>query len=428
MGILLLGMLLVMIFFGIPIGFTILLSSSLFLQITDLKPLVVVAQKLALGLDSSSLLAIPLFTLMGYIMEACGLSKRLVDWVYSIFGHIRGSLGIVAIICCTIFAALSGSGPATVMAIGSLLIPAMKENGYPPHTAADLTAMAGALGPIIPPSIVMIVYGTTMGVSITKMFMGGILPGLLIALFLVIANQIVTKKFDLTISTEHHSFRDILRITWRALPTLLLPVLILGGIYGGVVTPTESATVGCVYSLILALVYRKINLKSFSEILRKTVETTAMIAILTGSAAVFGWILSTTRIPTQIANIVIPMLNGSKTLYWILLMAVLLFIGCLMDALASIVMLAPILVPIGTAMGIHEIHLGIVFCVTLIVGFVTPPFGANLFSVVGLTKLPFAEVVKGVIPFLCAAIIVLLLMVIFPQISLLIPSLITAAA
>ena len=313
MGILLLGMLLVMIFFGIPIGFAILLSSSLFLQITDLKPLVVVAQKLALGLDSSSLLAIPLFTLMGYIMEACGLSQRLVDWVYSIFGHIRGSLGIVAIICCTIFAALSGSGPATVMAIGSLLIPAMKENGYPPRTAAGLTAMAGALGPVIPPSIVMIVYGTTMGVSITKMFMGGILPGVLIALFLVIANQIVTKKFDLTISTERHAFRDIPRITWRALPTLLLPVLILGGIYGGVVTPTESATVGCVYSLILAVVYRKINLKSFSEILRKTVETTAMIAILTGSAAVFGWILSTTRIPAQIANVVIPMLNGSKT-------------------------------------------------------------------------------------------------------------------
>ena len=323
MGVLLLGLLLVLIFFGIPIGFAILLTSTLFIQATDLTELVVIPQRLALGLDSSSLLAIPLFTLMGYIMEACGLSKRLVDWVYSLSGRVRGSLGIVTIICCTIFAALSGSGPATVMAIGTLLVPAMEENGYPPRSAAGLTAMAGALGPIIPPSIVMIVYGTTMSVSITKMFMGGVLPGLLIALFLIITNQIITRKFDLKVSQQHYTFGDLLRITWRALPTLLLPVLILGGIYGGVVTPTESATVGCVYSLVLALVYRKINVKSFIEILRKTVETTAMIAILTGSAAVFGWILSTTRIPTQIANVIVPMLGGNTVLYWIILLIIL---------------------------------------------------------------------------------------------------------
>ena len=422
MGVLLLGLLLVLIFFGIPIGFAILLTSTLFIQATDLTELVVIPQRLALGLDSSSLLAIPLFTLMGYIMEACGLSKRLVDWVYSLSGRVRGSLGIVTIICCTIFAALSGSGPATVMAMGTLLVPAMEENGYPPRSAAGLTAMAGALGPIIPPSIVMIVYGTTMSVSITKMFMGGVLPGLLIALFLIITNQIITRKFDLKVSQQHYTFGDLLRITWRALPTLLLPVLILGGIYGGVVTPTESATVGCVYSLVLALVYRKINVKSFIEILRKTVETTAMIAILTGSAAVFGWILSTTRIPTQIANVIVPMLGGNTVLYWIILLIILMFVGCIMDALASIVMLAPILVPIGTAMGIQDIHLGIVFCVSLIVGFVTPPFGANLFAAVGLTKQPFAEVVKGVIPFLIAALIALILLVVFPQISMFLPS------
>ena len=422
MGVLLLGLLLVLIFFGIPIGFAILLTSTLFIQATDLTELVVIPQRLALGLDSSSLLAIPLFTLMGYIMEACGLSKRLVDWVYSLFGRVRGSLGIVTIICCTIFAALSGSGPATVMAIGTLLVPAMEENGYPPRSAAGLTAMAGALGPIIPPSIVMIVYGTTMSVSITKMFMGGVLPGLLIALFLIITNQIITRKFDLKVSQQHYTFGDLLRITWRALPTLLLPVLILGGIYGGVVTPTESATVGCVYSLVLALVYRKINVKSFIEILRKTVETTAMIAILTGSAAVFGWILSTTRIPTQIANVIVPVLGGNTVLYWIILLIILMFVGCIMDALASIVMLAPILVPIGTAMGIQDIHLGIVFCVSLIIGFVTPPFGANLFAAVGLTKQPFAEVVKGVIPFLIAALIALILLVVFPQISMFLPS------
>ncbi|MBQ3210055.1 MAG: TRAP transporter large permease [Oscillospiraceae bacterium] len=423
MSIMLFALLLVFIFVGMPIGFAILSSSALFLQITELKPLVVVAQKLFLGLDSTTLLAIPLFTMMGYIMESCGLSKRLVDWVYAIFGRIHGSLGIVTVICCTIFAALSGSGPATVVAIGSLLIPAMVENGYPPRSAAGLTAMAGALGPVIPPSIVMIVYSTTMGTSITKMFMGGVLPGLLMATLMIVANQICARNWPLKTNDVRYSFKDIVTVTWKALPVLLLPVIILGGIYGGIITPTESATVGCVYSLVLALFYKKITVSSFYEILKKTVETSAYIAMLTGSAAVFGWILSTTQIPAKVAAVIVPLLGGSKLLYWIMLLIILVFIGCLMDALASIVMLAPILAPIGLQLGIDELHLGIVFCLTLVCGFVTPPFGGNLFAVVGLTKQPFGDVVKGVLPFLAASLIALLLVVLIPQIATFLPGL-----
>lgn len=426
MSVILFVLLLVFIFAGLPIGFCILLSSTLFLQITSLKPLLVVAQKLALGLDSSSLLAIPLFTLMGYIMESCGLSKRLIDWVYSLFGGFKGAMGIVTIICCTIFAALSGSGPATVAAIGSILIPAMIENGYSPKTAAGVTAMAGALGPIIPPSIVMIVYGTTMGVSITKMFMGGVIPGLLIAFCLGIANMIVTRKMNLQVNREKRSFREYLTVTWKAMPTLLLPVIILGGIYGGIFTPTESATIGVLYSLVLALVYRKVTVKSFLEILKKTIDTSAMICFLIAGAAVFCWILSTTQIPTKIAGFVVPMLGGSKLLYWVLLLLVLLFIGCLMESLASVVMLAPVLAPIGLAMGIDEIHLGVVFCICLIVGFVTPPFGANLFTVVGITKQPFGEVVMGVLPFLAAAFLALILCIAFPPLVTFLPSFLAA--
>ena len=426
MGALLFILLLVLIFFGLPIRFCILLSSTVFLQVTSLKPLLVVAQKLALGLDSSSLLAIPLFTLMGYIMESCGLSKRLIDWVYSLFGGFKGAMGLVTIICCTIFAALSGSGPATVAAIGSILIPAMIENGYPPKTAAGLTAMAGALGPIIPPSIVMIVYGTTMGVSITKMFMGGVIPGILIAICLAVANMIKTRKLPLKVNLERHSLKEQLLVTWKALPTLLLPVIILGGIYGGIFTPTESATVGVVYSFVLALVYHKVTVKSFIDSVKKTIETSAMICFLIAGASVFCWILSTTQIPTKIANFVVPMLGGSQALYWILLLIVLLFIGCLMESLASVVMLAPVLAPIGLAMGINEIHLGVVFCISLIVGFVTPPFGANLFTVVGITKQPFGEVVIGVLPFLAASFIALILCIIFPPIVTFLPSLLSA--
>ncbi len=424
MGALLFVLLLGFIFVGLPIGFSILLSSTIFLQITSLKPLIVVAQKIALGLDSASLLAIPLFTLMGYIMEQCGLSKRLVDWVYAMFGRFRGAMGIVTIICCTIFAALSGSGPATVAAIGSILIPAMIENGYEKKTAAGLTAMAGALGPIIPPSIIMIVYATTMNVSITKMFMGGVLPGLLIALCLCVANVFVTKKMPLIVNTEKTSIKEILRVTWKALPTLFLPILILGGIYGGIFTPTESATAGVVYSLILALIYKKLSVKTFVESLKKTIITSAMICFLIGSAAVFCWILSTTQIPAKIANYVVPLLDGNVVLYWILLVGILMFIGCLMEGLASVVMLAPVLAPIGLAMGINEIQLGVVFCITLIVGFVTPPFGANLFTVVGLTKQPFGDVVVGVLPFLIATFIALILCIIFPPIVTFLPGLV----
>ncbi len=416
-------LLIVLIMVGVPIGFSILLSSTIYLQVTELKPLVIIAQKIALGLDSFPLLAIPLFVLMGYIMESCGLSKRLVDFINILTGNIRGAMGVVTVICCTIFAALSGSGPATVAAIGSIMIPAMIDNGYPPKSAAGLTAMAGALGPIIPPSIVMIVYGTSMNVSITKLFMGGVVPGLLIALVLIMTNLVLAKRWNLKKLERTRTGKEIVKCFLEAFPVLLLPVIILGGIYGGIFTPTESATAGVVYSLILSLAYRKLNVKTFVESMKKTVETSAMICFLIGAAAVFCWILSTSRIPTAIANAVIPMLNGNRVLYWMILVVILMFIGCLMESLASVVVLAPILAPIGTAMGIDEIHLGVIFCITLIVGFVTPPFGANLFTVVGITKQPFGDVVSGVLPFLAVVFLTLIVLICCPVLITFLPSL-----
>lgn len=421
MSVLLFVLLIGFIFLGVPIGFSILLSSTLFLQITKMKPLVVVAQRMALGMDSFPLLAIPLFVLMGYIMESCGLSRRLVNFINSLTGNVKGAMGVVTVVCCTIFAALSGSGPATVAAIGSIMIPAMIENGYPDKSAAGLTAMAGALGPIIPPSIVMIVYGTTMNVSITKMFMGGVIPGILIAIVLILVNLGMARKWDLKVSHEKMTGKEKWAAFLHAFPVLLLPIIILGGIYGGIFTPTESATAGVVYSLILSLAYRKLTVKNFLESLKKTIVTSSMICFLIGAAAVFCWILSTARIPTAIAEAVVPALNGSKFLYWIILVGILMFIGCLMESLASVVVLAPILSPIGTALGINEIHLGVIFCITLIVGFVTPPFGANLFTVVGITKQPFGDVVKGVLPFLAATFATLIILILFPQLVTFLP-------
>lgn len=421
---LLFGTFFLLLVIGVPIAFVIGGSSALFIGLTHMKPLILVVQRMVIGLDSFPYLAIPLFIWMGFIMERAGLSKRLVDWVQMLCGRVRGALGSVAVICCAIFAALTGSGPATVAAIGTLLIPAMIENGYPPSSAAGLIATAGCLGPIIPPSIVMIVYGTTVNLSVSKMFAAGITPGIIITICLVATNTYYSTKWGVKKNIVKYSFMDVLHLTFRTLPTLLLPIVILGSIYGGICTATEAATVGVLGSLILGFAYRKINFKIFEETLIETAKASAMVCFLISVANLFCWIMTAARIPHTIVEMMVPLLGGSKVLYWVFLMIILIVVGCLMETLSSILILAPILVPVGLALGIDPIQLAMVFCCTLIAGFVTPPFGANLFTVVSITKLPFEEVVKGVLPFLAATFVALILIIIFPCISTWLPNLI----
>ena len=418
---LLFGVFFIMIMLGIPIAFDIAGASAVYLAVTKMKPLMLVPQRMTIGLDSFPYLAIPLFIWMGFIMEKAGLSKRLVEWVRMLCGRLTGALGSVAIICCAIFAALTGSGPATVAAIGTLLIPAMIEDGYPDHVAAGLVATAGCLGPIIPPSIVMIVYGTTVNLSVSKMFAAGIVPGILIVVLLIAANMIAARKLGVKKDTRKYTAKEALVLTGRALPTLCLPIVILGSIYGGICTATEAATVGVIGALILATAYRQINLKILVSTLKDTVGSSAMVCFLIAVANLFCWILTAAKIPGTIVKWVVPMLGGQVALYWVFLMIILLLIGCLMESLSSILILAPILTPIGLAMGINELHLAMVFCCTLIVGFVTPPFGANLFTAVSITKIPFEKVVKGVLPFLAATGVALLLMILFPGLSTFLP-------
>ncbi|MCD8141070.1 MAG: TRAP transporter large permease [Planctomycetaceae bacterium] len=420
---LLFGSFFLLLILGLPIAFVIQGSSIFFLMTTGLKPLLVVIQRITLGLDSFPLLAIPLFILMGHLMEHAGLSQRLVDWVEAMCGRVTGALGFVAVVSCTIFAALTGSGPATVAAIGTLLIGPMTATGYPKRSAVGLIAAAGALGPVIPPSIVMIVYGTVMNLSIPKMFMAGILPGMFIALLLIVANFIMAKQWNVRRSERAYTVREMAMFSWKALPTLFLPVLILGGIYGGVFTPTEAATVGVLYSLVLGLVYRRFTVATICQAFRETVTTSSMVCFLVASANLFGWLLTVTRIPAIITEAMVPMLGGSLLLYWVFLIGILLIVGCLMESLSSVLILAPILIPIGLALGADELHLALVFCITLIVGFITPPFGANLFTAVSITKLPFEEVLKGVVPFLVVELVALLLLVAFPSLITWLPSL-----
>lgn len=416
------GPLLILILLGIPISFSIGLSGAFFLVVTNMRPLILVAQRLLTGMDSFTLLAIPLFTLAGYIMEEAGLSKRLINWAQSIFGWIPGSMGTITIVTCTIFAALTGSGPATVAAIGSIMIPAMVNSNYKKEDAAGLLAAGGTLGPIIPPSIAMIVYGTTMEVPVTDMFLAGIVPGLLLALSYIIINTVYALKNDIKRNEEKYTVTERLQLTWKALGVLMLPIIVLGGIYGGIFTPTEAASVCVIYSIILGLIYKSLNWNKLIFAMQRTVGTSAVVVFIVGMSEILGWVLSAAQIPTAIANAVIPIFS-SKYIYLTVLMILLFIVGSLMEILASIAILAPILVPIGIQMGLDPLHLGIIFCVNLVVGYITPPFGMNLFTASSTAEVPFTGVLKGVVPYIIVSVIVVFILAFVPEIVLFLPRL-----
>lgn len=417
------GVMLVLLALGVPVAFSIGLAGSVLLAVTGLKDLILIPQRTIIGMDSFVLLAIPLFTLAGYLMEQGGLSKRLVDWAEEIFGFFPGSSGTISIICCTVFAALTGSGPATVAAIGALMIPVMIKNGYPKPVACAIIAAGGALGPIVPPSIPMIVYGSSMNVSIPKMFAGSLIPGLLIAGLLIAVNTVIALRLGIKSNEKHYTIAEKLTVTWKALAVLMLPVIVLGGIYGGIFTPTEAASVCTLYAILLSIGYKSMTLEKFLEACKKTVFTSSVVMFICGVANLFSWILAATRIPAMITAAVIPFCNNKFT-YFVILMLVLFFVGCLIDAISATLILAPILVPIGVTLGINELHLGIVFCVALIIGFITPPFGINLFTVCSTAEVPFSSVVKGIWPFILAAMLGVVILCLFPQICLFLPGLI----
>ena len=425
-AVILFGILILFIIIGIPVCFSIAYSGIGFLLFTHMKPLILIAQRSLNGMDSYTLLAIPLFTLAGYLMDKGGLSKRLVLFLERAFFWIPGGMGTITVMCCAVFAALTGSGPATVAAIGAIMYPAMISGGYRENSAAGLLACGGALGPVIPPSICMIVYGTTMGVSVPAMFMAAIGPGCLMALSLMIANIVVCRRQNIQQMKKKYSFREIWEAFTHAWGVLLLPVIVLGGIYGGVFTPTEAAAVCVAFALILGVCYRELNPASLMDSLIKTVETSSMVIIIVGMSAVLSWILSATGIPAQIASAVTPFL-GNKYVYIVVLLLILFGIGCLMETVASMLILGPILVPIGLALGMNDLHLAIVFSVALVVGMVTPPFGLNLFTACATSRQTFLQVVKGMVPYLIALIAAVILVAFVPELSLFLPRLMELA-
>lgn len=407
---------------GVPIAFSLGLSSLGALLIGD-GSLAVVASRLYSAADSFSLMAIPFFVLAGCIMEKGKLSRRLIDFAMELVGPLKGGLGYVTVVTSMFFSAISGSGPATTAAIGSITIPAMEENGYDKKFATALQATSGAMGPIIPPSIVSIQYGVATGTSIGALFIAGIVPGLLIGAALIIMNGIISHKKGYGGSNKKYSVIRIWKSFKNAALVILMPVIILGGIYGAIFTPTEAAIVACVYGLILAcVIYRELSLKDIKDVFVSSCKTTSMIMLVITCASLFGWILSSERIPERIAASVLAVTSDKFTLL-IAINILLLIVGCLLDQGSATIILAPILTPIAVAVGVDPIHFGALMVTNLCLGLVTPPVGVNLYVACGIAKLKIEDIVKPVLLLLGACLVMQMIITFVPDLIMFLPRL-----
>jgi tripartite ATP-independent transporter DctM subunit len=387
------------------------------------RPLDTVMSSLPMIVSASTskfvLLAIPFFILAGNIMEKAGISEKLIKLAEACVGHIRGGLAIVCVIVACFFAAISGSGPATVAALGVIIVPAMIKSGYKPAFSAALMAAAGAIGVIIPPSITFVVYGSIADTSIGDLFIAGLVPGLLMGFALMVVALLVGRKSDL--KTLPKASRKERWLAFKdAFWGLMMPVIILGGIYGGIFTPTEAAAVSVVYGLFVGIfIYKKIRLKEFYALLLDTTSTTATVMFITAAASLFAYVLTRARLDVAISSALQNATGGNVIVFFIIVNIILLIAGCFLDSTSALYIFTPLFVPVAQALGVNLIHLGVVMIVNLAIGLFTPPVGVNLYVACGVGNVNLKQISKAVVSLIIAALIVLLLVTYIPKISLL---------
>lgn len=422
-GVILLGVFVVLLICGAPIAVCLGMSSVAAMLVQGAgKPIVAVMSVLPRICSASSskfvLLAIPFFIISGNVMEKAGISGRLINLAEKCLGHIKGGMAMVCIVVSCFFAAISGSGPATVAALGLIMIPALVKAGYPAAFSCALMAAGGAIGVVIPPSITFVVYGSIADASITSLFKAGMVPGLLMGAGLIITALVIGRKCDLKVSPKA-SGAERLAAFKDAVPGLLMPVIILGGIYGGIFTPTEAAAVSVFYGLFVGFViYKDLNLNKLSDIMVDSCSTTATVMFITMGASLFAYVLTRARLDEAIEGMMLNVTGGSTVIFFIIVNIVLLIAGCFLDSTSALYIFTPLFAPVALQLGIDPIHLGTVMIVNLAIGLFTPPVGVNLYVACGIGKISIEDISKGIIPCLVAMLVVLLLITYIPAISL----------
>lgn len=372
------------------------------------------------GLENFGLLAIPLFMLMGEIMNEGGITTRLVNFAKLLLGHFRGGLAYVTVVANMFLASILGSANAQAAMMSKVMVPQMEKEGYKREFAGAITLASSIIAPIIPPSMIFIIYGTLSSTSIGAMFMGGILPGILygIAFILMIAYMGYKQGFP---KSERASFREIVRGTIKMLPALLIPLTVVAGILTGVFTATESAAVACLLAIIVgAVIYRELNFKKFPKMLINTVTNTATVTFLIIMANIFGWMIAFEQIPQLLADLILN-ITESPWVFLLLVNVLLLIVGMLLDGIAALVILVPVFMPLVQALQIDPVHFGVIICINLTLGLLTPPVGTGLFIVSSMAEVKFETLVKAVFPFIIVSIVVLMIITYIPQLVLFIP-------
>lgn len=414
----LVGGLFLLLLLGVPVAFALLLSSLALIVWDGVLPTLIVSQRLGNALDSFPLLAIPLFILAAEIMNHSGATERIFRLANTVLGRIYGGLGHVNIAASMLFSGMSGSAVADAAGLGAIEIKAMKEQGYEPGFAAAVTAASSTIGPIIPPSVPIVLYGVISGAAIGELFLAGFVPGVLMGLAMMAYIAVIAKRRNFPRDPAFAGFAAIGSAFASAIPSLLLPVIILGGIWGGIMSPTEAAAAAVIYSLLLGLVvHRSMNLRNVVESFRLAARSTATIMLIVAAANIYGWLVSTQQIPVVVQGF-LTNVTQNPTILLMIIAVVLLVMGMFMELIAILTIAVPVFLPVATATGIDPIHFGIVTVLTLMIGLLTPPFGLNLFIVQQVSGANYSAILRETWPFIFILIGVLIPIIMFPQISL----------
>ncbi len=399
---------------GVPIAYALILCGVSMMYYLDLFDAQIIAQNLIHGSDSFPLMAIPFCMLAGELMNTGGLSKRIVNMAITSVGHIKGGLGYVAILAGVLLASLSGSAAADAAALAALLVPMMVRAGHNKATSVGLIASAGVIAPVLPPSIGLILFGVAGNISITKLFLAGIVPGLLMGVSLCVAWYFIARRDQVETATKSTRAERLKAFT-EGIWALMLPVIILVGLKFGVFTPTEAGVVAAVYAFLVSmLVYREMTLSDLARVLLASVRTTSMVMFLVAAAMVAAWVITVTDLPSEVISLLEPVMDSPRLLMVIMVLIVL-AVGTAMDMSPVILILAPVMLPVAVAAGIDPIYFGVVFVVTCAVSLITPPVGLVLNVVSGVTKLDLLDTVRGCLPFLLAELVVLALITLIPE-------------